>query len=75
MHLLNEGKTESSSTSQYFFMKDLNSNSNLSIFCKRSNKELTNVNYTVDSEQQYETDIPDIYIIGSCKTRTRFSSY
>ena len=29
----------------------------------------------VDSEKQYETDIPDIYIIGSCKTRTRFSSY
>ena len=31
MHLENEGKNESSSTSQYFFMKDLNSNLHLSI--------------------------------------------
>ena len=36
---------------------------------------MTNGNCIVDSEKQYETDIPDIYITGSCKTRTRFSPY
>ena len=65
MHLKNEGKNESSSTSRCFFYEGPKQQLAFKYFANDPIRSWRTVVAHCDSEKQYETDIPDIYIIGT----------